>query len=278
MTRSPWLFSAGLVHVLAFSLHDPQDDRAAARLRSVVQRYDRLLGRAKDVELLFAHPTSLRERAAQSEATLIARRRGAQDALDALEAGAPLQQAHRVVWALADLEWLLRELRMLRRARVEGYRKAEPKDPLPEPLEPLRADYTALKPARRLQRALEVVSIRHGVQGLREHLFGTSAARLRVCAREEVSPGRPQVAQAFGRPVAVFEVQGELRAIEDVCPHRGAPLSQGEISGCAVICPLHAWTFDLSTGRMQGNDNVAVQTLKVQEEEGQVYVLRPGNP
>jgi nitrite reductase (NADH) small subunit len=36
--------------------------------------------------------------------------------------------------------------------------------------------------------------------------------------------------------------------MDNVCPHRGCPLGQGMIEGGKVICPWHAWAFDLKTG------------------------------
>src|SRR5215213_5280119 len=52
--------------------------------------------------------------------------------------------------------------------------------------------------------------------------------------------------------IAVFNVDGELFAIDDTCTHQDASLSDGWIEGCAVECPLHAACFDLRTGRPSG--------------------------
>jgi nitrite reductase/ring-hydroxylating ferredoxin subunit len=48
--------------------------------------------------------------------------------------------------------------------------------------------------------------------------------------------------------VAIFNVDGELHAVDDACSHAGAPLSQGRIDGSAVTCPWHGATFDLTSG------------------------------
>jgi nitrite reductase/ring-hydroxylating ferredoxin subunit len=50
--------------------------------------------------------------------------------------------------------------------------------------------------------------------------------------------------------VLVSLVEGEACAIEDACNHAGASLSEGDREGDCVICPLHAYTFDLRTGRL----------------------------
>ncbi len=52
--------------------------------------------------------------------------------------------------------------------------------------------------------------------------------------------------------IAVFNVDGELYAIDDTCTHQDASLSDGWLEGCAVECPLHAACFDLRTGMPSG--------------------------
>jgi len=51
-----------------------------------------------------------------------------------------------------------------------------------------------------------------------------------------------------GDEVAVFNVDGEYYAIENFCPHKGAPLSEGLLCGHIVECSLHGWLFDVRTG------------------------------
>ena len=68
-----------------------------------------------------------------------------------------------------------------------------------------------------------------------------------------------------GKPVLVLNIKGELFALSDTCPHRGASLSGGVLTGHVVSetpgeykysrageilrCPWHAWEFDVRTGR-----------------------------
>ena len=55
-------------------------------------------------------------------------------------------------------------------------------------------------------------------------------------------------------------------AIEDHCPHKGGPLSQGIVHGAAVTCPLHNWVISLETGKALGADEGAVKTIPVKVE------------
>ena len=74
-------------------------------------------------------------------------------------------------------------------------------------------------------------------------------------------------------PIAVFNVDGELLAIDDTCTHQDASLADGWLEGCKVECPLHAACFDLRTGMPSGPPaKMPVRTHEVVVEDGLVYV------
>jgi 3-phenylpropionate/trans-cinnamate dioxygenase ferredoxin component len=73
-------------------------------------------------------------------------------------------------------------------------------------------------------------------------------AFVKVATVQEVPPGSAKQVTVNGRPVGLFNVGGAFYAIEDVCPHRGAALSEGVCEGTEVICPWHGASFDLTTG------------------------------
>ncbi|MHB1847011.1 MAG: nitrite reductase small subunit NirD [Deltaproteobacteria bacterium] len=91
----------------------------------------------------------------------------------------------------------------------------------------------------------------------------------------ELVEGKGRCVTVGGRDVALFRVEGRLFAIDNGCPHRGGPLSEGDVSGCLVYCPLHAWSFDLATGVSPGNPRARVETYPVRVTDGQVEVLLP---
>jgi 3-phenylpropionate/trans-cinnamate dioxygenase ferredoxin subunit len=77
----------------------------------------------------------------------------------------------------------------------------------------------------------------------------------------------------YGAPIAVFNVDGELLAIDDTCTHQDASLADGWLEGCNVECPLHAACFDLRTGMPSGPPaKMPVRTHEVVVEDGLVYV------
>jgi nitrite reductase (NADH) small subunit len=84
--------------------------------------------------------------------------------------------------------------------------------------------------------------------------------------------------------IAVFRTGlDELFAVEDRCPHRGGPLSQGIVFEKRVACPLHDWVIDLEQGCATGPDRGCARTYPVRLEGGRVYLGlaqtdRPGQP
>ncbi len=98
---------------------------------------------------------------------------------------------------------------------------------------------------------------------------------LPVLPASELAPGRGRCVTAGRREVALFQVEGEVLAIDNVCPHRGGPLAEGDVSGCVVYCPLHAWSFDLRTGVSPSNARARVETYPVRVLDGVVEVEVP---
>ncbi|MBL4614900.1 MAG: nitrite reductase small subunit NirD [Magnetovibrio sp.] len=73
--------------------------------------------------------------------------------------------------------------------------------------------------------------------------------------------------------VAIFRTIGDrVFAIDDACPHKKGPLSEGIVHGNAVTCPLHNWVIDLETGRAQGTDKGRVNTYEIRVENGRILL------
>ncbi|GMV62779.1 MAG: hypothetical protein AMXMBFR74_19470 [Parvibaculum sp.] len=74
------------------------------------------------------------------------------------------------------------------------------------------------------------------------------------------------VTTPLGR-IAIFRTAtDDFYAMEDRCPHKGGPLSQGIVHGAAVTCPLHNWVFSLETGAALGADEGSVRTFALRRE------------
>lgn len=86
-----------------------------------------------------------------------------------------------------------------------------------------------------------------------------------VCRLEDLPPGGRRRVEVNGRAIALFNVKGALFAVLDRCPHAGASLYQGQLTGLMgssgpgdyslsrdgeiLRCPWHRWEFDLRTGK-----------------------------
>lgn len=69
--------------------------------------------------------------------------------------------------------------------------------------------------------------------------------------------------------IAVFRTaDNEVFAMEDSCPHKRGPLSQGIVHGTSVTCPLHNWVISLESGSAQGADHGQVRTISVRNDNG----------
>ncbi len=73
--------------------------------------------------------------------------------------------------------------------------------------------------------------------------------------------------------IAVFRTGDDsVFAIDDHCPHKGGPLSQGIVHGASVTCPLHNWVISLETGKALGADEGSVRTVPIKVEDGRLYI------
>ena len=94
-----------------------------------------------------------------------------------------------------------------------------------------------------------------------------------VCRVDELPPLGARVIERPGVDVAVFRGDGDkVFALDDRCPHRGGPLSQGIVFGDRVACPLHGWTIGLVDGCAVAPDEGCVRRHPVRVEDGRVYI------
>ena len=75
---------------------------------------------------------------------------------------------------------------------------------------------------------------------------------VKIAETKDVPPGTAIAVDVEGHTVALFNVKGTLYAIDDTCTHRGGPLSEWEVEGTVVTCPLHGARFDVTTGQVLG--------------------------
>lgn len=86
-----------------------------------------------------------------------------------------------------------------------------------------------------------------------------------VCKAADMQPGQREIVQVGGRSIGVFNANGTYYALRNSCPHQGAPLCTGRLTGTTMpsrpghyrygregeilACPWHGWEFDVTTGK-----------------------------
>ena len=98
---------------------------------------------------------------------------------------------------------------------------------------------------------------------------------VRAIAVAELPAGNCMELSVGGKPVALYNVGGTFFATSNVCIHRGGPLGQGTLEGHDVMCPWHAWTWDVRSGENTANSSLRIPTYEVKVEGEQVLVRLP---
>ena len=100
---------------------------------------------------------------------------------------------------------------------------------------------------------------------------------VKVAQVSEIKPGEMISVEVDNEQVLLANVDGSIHAVDDTCSHAYATLSEGELSGEEVECPLHGGKFNLTTGEAIGPPaDEAVQVYKVQIE-GDDILVGPAN-
>lgn len=94
-----------------------------------------------------------------------------------------------------------------------------------------------------------------------------------LVALADFPPGSKRAFKVGDRRVALCNVEGNLYAIDDVCPHAGASMAAGPLRGTTLTCPLHAIAFDVTNGAAVCPKNMdPVQSFPVTVKDGQITV------
>lgn len=97
--------------------------------------------------------------------------------------------------------------------------------------------------------------------------------KIDIGSLEDIPRAGARVVKTAHGCVAVFRTAtDQVFAIDDRCPHKGGPLSEGIVHGTSVTCPLHSWVFSLETGLAQGADAGSVATHEIRVEAGRLML------
>ena len=77
------------------------------------------------------------------------------------------------------------------------------------------------------------------------------------------------------RQIAIFNLGGRFLATDNQCPHRGGPLCDGIVAGDSVVCPFHAFRYNLHSGECDQPNVCAVDRFPTRVENGIVWITAP---
>ena len=93
------------------------------------------------------------------------------------------------------------------------------------------------------------------------------------CALEAIPMLGARVVKSAQGNIAVFRTADDaVFALDDKCPHKGGPLSQGIVFGRKVACPLHNWNIGLEDGNAAAPDTGCTRSYPVKIEDGAVFL------
>ncbi|MCG3175664.1 MAG: Naphthalene 1,2-dioxygenase/salicylate 5-hydroxylase system, ferredoxin component [Candidatus Omnitrophica bacterium] len=99
---------------------------------------------------------------------------------------------------------------------------------------------------------------------------------VRLAKTGDLEPGgKGCITSVHNQEIALFRTADGYHAVQNSCPHRGAPLGQGHLDGQDVLCPWHGWTFNVKTGQCVTTPGMDLKTYPVRVEGENVMVDVP---
>ena len=93
-----------------------------------------------------------------------------------------------------------------------------------------------------------------------------------VARTNEIAPGDRKIVEVRGIEIAVLNIHGTFYAVGNTCPHEGGPVGEGSVNGEEIICPWHAWTFNVKTGACVTTEDETIPTYPVKIEGDEIKV------
>jgi len=98
---------------------------------------------------------------------------------------------------------------------------------------------------------------------------------VKVGTLSALPPDSVMEAEVHGNTYAICNIGGTLRAYDGVCPHAGGPLGQGNIQDGRLICPWHAWEYNIFTGVNDIDETVKLAAFPIKAEGDDILVDVP---
>ena len=96
-----------------------------------------------------------------------------------------------------------------------------------------------------------------------------------VMPADELWIGEMLGVEVDGVQVLLVNIDDEVRAYLDRCPHRASRLSEGDLDGCTLVCGTHLWEFDALTGGGVNPASARLIAFPVRIEDGLIHIQVP---
>jgi len=90
---------------------------------------------------------------------------------------------------------------------------------------------------------------------------------VKVAQVNEIAPGQMKLVQVGDERILLVNLEGQLHAVDEICSHAYAPLSEGELVGSELECPLHGTAFEVTTGEVlspPADENLTVYPVRIE--------------
>jgi nitrite reductase (NADH) small subunit len=95
----------------------------------------------------------------------------------------------------------------------------------------------------------------------------------KICPLNEIPKLGSRVVRTESADIGIFRTEDDrVFALNNSCPHKGGPLSQGIVYGDKVACPLHSWKISLVNGKAEEPDVGETACYQIKVEDGVVYL------
>lgn len=90
---------------------------------------------------------------------------------------------------------------------------------------------------------------------------------VKVAQVSEIGPGQMKLVELGDERILLVNLEGHIHAVDEICSHAYAPLSEGDLVGSEIECPLHGSAFELTTGEAMSppaDENLTVYPVRVE--------------
>lgn len=95
----------------------------------------------------------------------------------------------------------------------------------------------------------------------------------KICPLQDIPKLGARVVRSASAEIGIFRTEDDrVFALNNQCPHKGGPLSQGIVYGDKVACPLHSWKISLIDGKAEEPDEGHTACFNVKVDGGMVYL------